>query len=40
VAFGAAFAKTVLSAVSPAIIKDFGISKSLYGALAGLPAIR
>lgn len=40
VAFGAAFAKTVLSAVSPAIIKDFGISKSVYGALAGLPAIR
>jgi len=40
VAFGAAFAKTVLSAVSPAIIKDFGISKSVYGALSGLPAIR
>jgi len=40
VAFGAAFAKTVLSAVSPAIIEGFGISKSLFGALAGLPAIR
>ena len=39
-AFGAAFAKTVLSAVSPAIIEGFGISKSMFGALAGLPAIR
>ncbi|EWM23024.1 hypothetical protein Naga_100604g3, partial [Nannochloropsis gaditana] len=30
-AFGAAYAKTIIAAVAPSLIEDFGISKSVYG---------
>jgi hypothetical protein len=38
-AFGAAFGKAVISAVSTPLMADMGMSKQSYGTLAGLPAI-
>ena len=38
-AFGAAFGKAVVSAVSSPLMADLGLSKQAYGPLAGLPAI-